>query len=360
MHLANAMVEEMIFAPRLIPFTMKSPLAKVSCGKNFAMAITKDGRLFSWGSGDCGQLGTGRCTLKEVPSEVSFGSNNVCVTEVACGDAHVIAVLEDGSGYGWGLNQRGQCGTGDQKVKEHVPTRLHLGEDVRLKSVVAEGLSSAAIDTQGLLYTWGSTSQNRLLHEYASYSADSKDPSLVAVQVPTRVVSEVLEGMEVEKFIFTKNSAAVLVKATLTKAWPLRGPKRSFNQLMLYGFGLWNSSQILVKFVSKVYNLYNPPRSSIGKLTPDGCIVCKPPKFAETGGYTVSLSMDGGKEFFSQTFDIYIYKEPTILRQSPAVIDFRLHRIPALSLVSSCLCVSSLFYWLSWIKLFLTSDHCYF
>ncbi|RYH15137.1 hypothetical protein EON65_32280 [archaeon] len=335
MHLKNAMVEEMVFAPRLIPFTMSSPLSKVNCGKNFVMAITRDGRLFSWGAGDCGQLGTGRCTLKEVPSEVNFGSNNVCVTEVACGDAHVIAVLEDGSGYAWGLNQRGQCGTGNQKVKEHVPAKLQLGEgNVLFKSVIAEGLSSAAIDTNGALYTWGSTAHNRLLHVFANYSADKKDPSLVSVQVPTLVVSEVLEGMEVEKFLFTKTSAAVLVKATLTKAWPLRGPKRSFNQLMLYGFGLWNSSQILVKFVSKVYSLYNPPRSAIGKLTPDGCIVCKPPKFAETGGYTVSLSMDGGKEFFSQTFDIYIYKEPTILRQSPTVIDFRLHQIPAITLVS--------------------------
>lgn len=45
--------------------------------------------------------------------------------------------------------------------------------------------------------------------------------------------------------------------------------------------------------------------------------------------------MDGGKEFFAQTFDIFVYKEPTILHQSPAVIDMRDKLIPSISLVTS-------------------------
>lgn len=73
----------------------------------------------------------------------------------------------------------------------------------------------------------------------------------------------------------------------------------------------------------------------MGKLSADGTITCKPPKFAEVGWYSVSLSMDGGKEFFAQTFDIFVYKEPTILHQSPAVIDMRDKLIPSISLVTS-------------------------
>lgn len=41
MSIKNAMIEEMIFNPRLIPWSMKTPLQKVACGKSFTTVITK-------------------------------------------------------------------------------------------------------------------------------------------------------------------------------------------------------------------------------------------------------------------------------------------------------------------------------
>eukprot|EP00981_Chlorochromonas_danica_P010213 scaffold3058_cov165-Ochromonas_danica.AAC.4 len=127
----NALIEEMTFIPRLMPFTMQLPLRKVSCGQRFVVAITKDGRLFSWGAGESGQLGTGRCTKKDIPSLISFPTtttteaNSLTVQDVACGSGHTLALLSDGTLYSWGLNQRGQCGTGDILVR-HSPTKIDL------------------------------------------------------------------------------------------------------------------------------------------------------------------------------------------------------------------------------------------
>eukprot|EP01039_Chlorochromonas_danica_P000140 gene140-148_t len=336
----NALIEEMTFIPRLMPFTMQLPLRKVSCGQRFVVAITKDGRLFSWGAGESGQLGTGRCTKKDIPSLISFPTtttteaNSLTVQDVACGSGHTLALLSDGTLYSWGLNQRGQCGTGDILVR-HSPTKIDLpAANMTGWKVIADGHSSALLNTAGEIYTWGSIQHGRLLLPLPTpIIEDSTLPPRLPQGIlrPEKVISSVLEGLKVERFIFTQTSCAALVKATLTGAWPLKGPKRHFSQFQIFGFGLWKSSQILVKFASQTPSIYNPPRSVLGRYNEeDGSILCKAPKFGEVGWYTVSLSMDGGKEFFAQTFSVLIYKEPIILRQLPAVIDLRHDSLPSL------------------------------
>jgi E3 ubiquitin-protein ligase HERC3 len=61
-------IEEMMFLPRFIPISLKYPIKKVSCGGNFTVVLTCEGQILSWGAGECGQLGTGRCTNKILPS----------------------------------------------------------------------------------------------------------------------------------------------------------------------------------------------------------------------------------------------------------------------------------------------------
>jgi alpha-tubulin suppressor-like RCC1 family protein len=178
--------------------------------------------LFSWGAGESGQLGTGRCTIKEIPSEVVFNQDqNVTVSDVACGDGHVMAVLDNGNMYSWGLNHRGQCGLGDIKAR-HTPTLIDT-KNIAFTKLTADKHSSAAIDSKGMLYTWGSATNERLLIpiEQPELSDDpTKNNPIVCIMRPTKVESDALEGMEVEKFLFTDSSAAVLVKATLTKVNP--------------------------------------------------------------------------------------------------------------------------------------------
>ena len=80
--------------------------------------------MFSWGAGECGQLGTGRCTNRETPEIVSFqikddgeacnsnydvhrinkvenNKSDVCINDIACGNGHVLAVSSSGNIYSW-------------------------------------------------------------------------------------------------------------------------------------------------------------------------------------------------------------------------------------------------------------------
>lgn len=39
---------------------------EIACGAEHSVAITEDGEVYAWGTGECGKLGTG--DLKNVPS----------------------------------------------------------------------------------------------------------------------------------------------------------------------------------------------------------------------------------------------------------------------------------------------------
>jgi alpha-tubulin suppressor-like RCC1 family protein len=206
----NCVVEELMFVPSLLPFSIQCPILKISCGSKFTVAVGKNGDLWSWGSGECGQLGTGRCTKKEIPTKITIYPNQnttendyLKFVDIACGASHVIAVAEDNSVYGWGLNKRGQLGLSDTATR-HIPSLL---PDILLSKVYADGNSSAGINISGDLYTWGSGTKYRLMQmrevdgERIGDNSHRSSPSYV----------DILYGNIVHSFTFSRIASAALV-----------------------------------------------------------------------------------------------------------------------------------------------------
>jgi alpha-tubulin suppressor-like RCC1 family protein len=291
MHLASATIEDLIFVPRLIPLSLSHPVTKVACGSRFALAITKGGVLYSWGAGECGQLGTGRCTRREVPAPVLLkdgGGGDVregagpasvvtplVVRDVACGAAHAVAADEHGRLYSWGLNKSSQLGLGTWRT-HHFPAWIEVlldgvadpespessapveMADAVMVKVFAGRHSSAAIDSQGRLFTWGSAADNRLMHslplqplappvqkaltygelrtqrmacakgyvgnEKAQRAAERAEAAAAKAQLrlpiatvnwPTLVRTANLEGCAVDSFAFASKHSAALVLTSL-------------------------------------------------------------------------------------------------------------------------------------------------
>lgn len=297
--------------------------------------------MFSWGAGECGQLGNGRCTMRDLPQEVVFSNPDTNIQNIACGDGHCLAIDSDNRLYSWGLNQRGQLGLSDFQAR-HSPQLVSV---TNMAKVYCSEHCSAAIDCDGQLWTWGSTSHDRLMHYDLTqerphteapdlpYVSPAVKEVLHGINVPTMVNLPGTQGLQFERFAFSKTKSAVLVRTKLVAVSPNRGPKRTFSKLLIHGYGLWNSSNIIVKFSSKVYSIYNPPRAVVGKLQDPFTIFCKPPKFSEVGGYTVSISLDGGELFLPETFEINVYKEVTIAQQTPPIVDLRAPFIDKLTLV---------------------------
>jgi alpha-tubulin suppressor-like RCC1 family protein len=121
-------------------------------------AIKTDGTLWAWGGNGNGQLGnnntSGRCT----PVTTFAGGTNW--KQVATGDSFTSATKTDGTLWTWGDNANGQLGI-DNAVDRSTPVTTFAG-GTNWKQVDCGYNHTAAIKTDGTLWTWGNASSGRL------------------------------------------------------------------------------------------------------------------------------------------------------------------------------------------------------
>jgi len=154
--------------PALVAGLCFETVASVACGGKHCAAITNDGKVYTWGTGFCGQLGHGNGESKAAPTLVE-GLAGVAVKEVSCGETHNVALSADGSVYVWGLDVEGQLGLGPSG---HRAAPAQVGGPLAEQKATAVSCSigpggpghSAAITSDGNLYTWGMGRDGQLGH----------------------------------------------------------------------------------------------------------------------------------------------------------------------------------------------------
>lgn len=123
---------------------------RLSLGGNHSGFVSKDGDLYMWGSNDGGQLGDGTTKDSSIPIKVMEN-----VKYISLGDDHSAEITDDESLYMWGYNHIGEIGIGEYSylsIKHYVPPTKILDN---VKQVALGDRYSAAITTNGDLYTWG-------------------------------------------------------------------------------------------------------------------------------------------------------------------------------------------------------------
>lgn len=127
----------------------------------FAMALTSDGSIYSWGKASVGELGIGEGRNKN-SSPVLINLNNIRVLRVSCGAYHVVALTFSAEAYSWGEGRYGQLGTGLTE-NYFYPQKIDEFGSRRIKGVFAGGNHSAALlEDSGELYTWGLNDKGQL------------------------------------------------------------------------------------------------------------------------------------------------------------------------------------------------------
>jgi alpha-tubulin suppressor-like RCC1 family protein len=132
---------------------------QVAGGGNHTAAIKTDGTLWNWGGNDfTGQLGINDTTARSTPVTTFLGGTNW--KSVSCGDAHTAAIKTDGTLWTWGDNGQGQLGIGNV-TRKSTPVTTFLG-GTNWKSVACGRLHTTAIKTDGTLWTWGWNTNGQL------------------------------------------------------------------------------------------------------------------------------------------------------------------------------------------------------
>lgn len=103
-----------VSAPRQMSALAQFVVKKVAVhsGGKHAMALTVDGKVFSWGEGDDGKLGHCSRLSCEKPRLIE-ALKAKRVRDVACGSSHSAAITSNGELYTWGCGEYGRLGHGD-------------------------------------------------------------------------------------------------------------------------------------------------------------------------------------------------------------------------------------------------------
>lgn len=132
---------------------------EISIGVSFACARSAAGHVWCWGSNADGRLGDG--STLDRPRPVLVHGLPTPAIQLSNGSGHACALLDTGSVYCWGRNDRGQLGNGTTGDGSVVPVRvLNLaGTVTRIES---GGRHTCALTEDGRLQCWGWNASGQL------------------------------------------------------------------------------------------------------------------------------------------------------------------------------------------------------
>ena len=191
--------------PIPLPGIENEQFAQVACGENHALALTLDGRVYSWGVNTCLQLGRSvnvrriseKFSKDEPPKEAHLTPTVISglseCKRIFCGLANGFAVEKSGKVLGWGLNTKGQTGTGLKATKVGTPHTIaalsparHNGAQV--VQIVGGNFHTAFLLSNGEVYICGDSDEGKLgLPASHPSLKDAKPTEPVTLREPVHV-----------------------------------------------------------------------------------------------------------------------------------------------------------------------------
>ncbi|CAO3691550.1 unnamed protein product [Umbelopsis ramanniana] len=155
--------DEMLERKRPMPLKAleDEEIVDIVAGGIHTIAITKAGKLWSWGCNDQGALGRGG---EEMEPALVEGLDDVNIVKLACGDSISIALSSDGKVYSWGSFRADDGILGfskDQKVQSN-PVLFSALEKFKVVDIAAGADHAMALTDEGHVYSWGDGKQFQL------------------------------------------------------------------------------------------------------------------------------------------------------------------------------------------------------
>ncbi|XP_064386075.1 probable E3 ubiquitin-protein ligase HERC4 isoform X2 [Halichondria panicea] len=230
--------ENTISLPRWNKFLHDESIMRVGCGLKHTVILLDDGTMYSCGSNEKGQLGQDHSSTR--PGLIS-ALDTYSITAVACGNVHSVAIDDDGTLFTWGDNSYGQLGSDTQTDNKFFPMRVRSLRGVPVVQVSCGSNHTLALSQDGTVYSWGENTHFQLGH--------SLDKSVISKPTP---ISQ-LAGLPVLQLAAGGAHNFVLTRSLYVFGWG----RNNFKQLGLgHNIGVGQPTEALslssesVRFIS--------------------------------------------------------------------------------------------------------------
>ncbi|KAJ3278560.1 Regulator of chromosome condensation [Borealophlyctis nickersoniae] len=130
----------------------KPPVKRVKREFTLPTRYSTSGEVFVVGSGDCGQLGLGPDVLEKERPALLRSLSDVTIVAIFAGGLHNIALTDDGKLWSWGCNDQMALGRGGEEME---PGPVEGLDDEFIVQVACGDSISAALTREGNVYAWG-------------------------------------------------------------------------------------------------------------------------------------------------------------------------------------------------------------
>ncbi|EGN96958.1 hypothetical protein SERLA73DRAFT_185217 [Serpula lacrymans var. lacrymans S7.3] len=269
---------------------------KAAAGITFSVVLTESGKVFTFGSGEKGQLGNGRTgehivtgnktayDIEVEPIRVR-GLDDKKIVQISCGQQHTVALDSQGLVYVWGYNGYCRLGLGNQQdvlIPKIVPQFAGPNEATMGAHVFAGPSNTAIIDNQKMYWMAGKWKNSGEGSSGSPYSSFRFMQDIMACKMSNASCGGVTH------FALTDDDDG----GTMTVAWgqnaangelglgpdepksatkPTRHQPLSGIQVFSIAAGQ-NTTLFLAKPNSKLSDL---PRHPVEVEAPDLCVVCE-------------------------------------------------------------------------------------
>eukprot|EP00917_Polyrhabdina_sp_WS-2016_P017393 GHVP01037564.1.p1 GENE.GHVP01037564.1~~GHVP01037564.1.p1 ORF type:complete len:380 (-),score=66.01 GHVP01037564.1:1818-2957(-) len=155
----------------------KRKFVKVSCGSYHSMCLDLSGEVYTCGLNNFGQLGQGdfndRITFMPIKKDIFTNAGIGKIVDLSCGEHFSLLLDSKGYVYGVGRGDCGQLGVNENIEYSDLPIKSLVGDIVEISS---GGFHSLAISKEGNVYSWGYGEMGQL--------GDGKE---MDIKVPTKI-----------------------------------------------------------------------------------------------------------------------------------------------------------------------------
>ncbi|GMF80143.1 unnamed protein product [Phytophthora fragariaefolia] len=172
-----------VSCPQQVFALQQQIITQVACGAFHTLVTDLNGHVFAWGSNSRGQLGflpsISPLTAVASPSVVTE-LRGTYMSSVACGEYHSLALSSDGRVFSWGCNKYGKLGRQTEGLLDMVPRPINRdwtgwsmdmksrignsGDRSAVRRIAAGKDHSLAISSDGVCFSWGRGDSGQLGH----------------------------------------------------------------------------------------------------------------------------------------------------------------------------------------------------